>query len=432
MQEALSALGLWLLAAVCATAVRKPRRLLDVLCAGWISTVVCISVVQAHVDKHARPDRDITVANLNILHGFACDPPVPEDGDQCRVRDRIRLLIKHIIAAGCPDIVTLQENVTEPFVGLAPPVVVGPLDNTVELIQERLPALAKACGFPYQVVFDPEGATEPPVALGRGVDEELILTRYPVLHAEVFPLYSPLAPFFFRHVLFARVDHLIEPVDVFTTHLAAQADFGSEPCGVNVLPPPLQSPACPADCVAWVDTVRECQAKQMARFIETHHDIPGAGLITGDCNDEPGTNVYNQFVERGWIDSHLAAHNTECNPVTGVNCTAGREDESLLDLEVPDLNQRQRIDFIFVIKPDKDARCKGHIDPRWDKDHDGFVTGLFAAEPNPFAPACGSAPLPICWASDHSGNLLDLNCKRRREPQDKVAKGYLRDGVEER
>jgi hypothetical protein len=54
----------------------------------------------------------IEVANLNILHGFACDPPRPGEGDQCRVGDRLDLLIQHIIAAGCPDLVTLQENVT--------------------------------------------------------------------------------------------------------------------------------------------------------------------------------------------------------------------------------------------------------------------------------------------------------------------------------
>jgi len=196
------------------------------------------------------------------------------------------LLVEHIMAAGCPDIVTLQENVTEPFVGLAPPVVVGPLENTVALLREHLPVLAAACGFRYEVVFDPEGATGPPAELGRGIDEELILTRYPLVRpAEVFPLYSPLAPFFFRHVLFARIAHAVEPVDVFTTHLAADADFGTLLCGVNVLPPPDASPLCPAECVTFGNTVRECQAKQMARFIERQHDIPGAGLITGDFND---------------------------------------------------------------------------------------------------------------------------------------------------
>jgi len=360
-------------------------------------------------DKPKNKKKTVEVVNLNLLHGFACDPPVPGDGDQCRVQDRIDLLVEHIITAGCPDIVTLQENVTEPFVGLAPPVVVGPLDNTVTLIRDRLPDLEVACGFLYEVVFDPEGVTGPPAALGRGIDEELILTRYQVLHAEVFPLYSPLAPFFFRHILFARIDHDVEPVDVFTTHLAAGADFGSLPCGFNVLPPPLQSPPCPAECVAFGDTVRECQAKQMARFIEMRHDIPGAGIVTGDFNAEPGTNVYDQFVSRGWIDSHLAAGNPECNPTTGENCTAGRVDDNLSDLESLDLNQTERIDFIFVVLPQAGSKCPGVIQtsdrPRVTS------TGLFAAEPNPFAPACGAAPLPICWPSDHSGNALNLSCQ---------------------
>src|SRR5687768_14293709 len=56
-------------------------------------------------------DVAVTVVNLNILHGFACDPPVPADGDQCRVADRIDLLVQHIAAADCPDVVTLQEHV---------------------------------------------------------------------------------------------------------------------------------------------------------------------------------------------------------------------------------------------------------------------------------------------------------------------------------
>jgi hypothetical protein len=196
------------------------RQLRHMVAAGLLCTVVWSGIVQAHDGRApSRPDRDITVANLNILHGFACDPPVPDDGDQCRVKDRIALLVEHLIATGCPDIVTLQENVTASFVGLTPPVVVGPLKNTVALLRKHLSVLEQACGFRYQVVFDPEGATDFPAELGRGMDEELILTRYPVLHAEVFSLYSPLAPFFFRHVLFARIAHEIEPVDVFTTHL---------------------------------------------------------------------------------------------------------------------------------------------------------------------------------------------------------------------
>ena len=384
----------------------------------WLALHVCFGLAFTGLLAIADgDDNTVTVANLNILHGFACDPPAPGDGDQCRVEDRIDLLMQHLEAVGCPDLVTLQENVTEAFVPLAPPVQVGPLTNTVELITARLPALAEACTFPYQVVFDPEGATGPPAGQGRGIDEELILTRYPTVQAEVFPLYSPLAPFLFRHVLFARIDHPTGFVDVFTTHLAAEVDFGSLPCGVNVLQSPLMSPPCPAECVVSVDTVRECQAKQMANFIEARHDVPNPALVTGDFNAEPFTNVYNEFAgpERGWRDSHLAAGNPECDPVTGVNCTAGREDTNASDLESPALNQDRRIDYIFVVPASEGATCAGGIEPiaEDEADFDKSSTGLFAAVPNPFVDRCGSLPDAICWASDHSGNKATLVCEAK-------------------
>jgi endonuclease/exonuclease/phosphatase family metal-dependent hydrolase len=385
--------------------MRKQWLLMSVVAGLFVLSHVLVSAEPK--EKPRNKKKAIEVVNLNILHGFACDPPFPGDGDQCRVRDRVDLLVEHLIAAGCPDIVTLQENVTKAFVPLVPPVIVGPLINTVALIQDRLPRLAATCGFRYKVVFDPEGLTGSSDA--RGIDEELILTRYPVLHAEVFPLYSPLAPFFFRHALYARIDHAVEPLDVFTTHLAADSDFGSLPCGINVLPSPLESPPCPAECVVPFDTVRECETKQLVHFIETRHDIPGPAIVTGDFNAAPGSNVYNQVVSRGWVDSHLAAGNLECDPTTGLDCTAGRVDNNLSDLESPDLNQTERIDFIFVVPPEADSPCPGVIQT---SDRPGVTTtGLFAAEPNPFTSTCGAAPLPICWASDHSGNALNLNCQ---------------------
>ena len=400
-------------------------------CIGVLGVVVFVGAIQAH-GKTPR-DHDITVANLNLLHGFACDfrllltdgHEVKEEEQQCRVQDRITLLIQHIIAAGCPDIITLQENVTNEFVFLPPDpndptqvVPVGPLANTVELIRAQLNDLQTACGFRYRVVFDPEGATAtaptlPPGPIPRGVDEELILTRYAVQEAAVVPLYSPLAPFFFRHVLFARIKHPVEPIDVFTTHLAADTDLGDVLCGnVALLPLPTPPPSCPADVCQASDTVRECQAKQMAHFIETRHDIPGTGIITGDFNAPPLSNVYNEFTGRGWIDSHLKAKNAECTPDSSLNCTAGREDDNLRDLEARDLNQNVRIDYIFVMKPQRGvARCQARFDTPTDRDRDGTGTGLFASEPNPFAVECGKAPLPVCWPSDHSGNQLDLNCQ---------------------
>src|SRR5262245_27594404 len=58
----------------------------------------------------------LDIINLNILNGLQCTLPGLGDGHQSRVHDRIALLLQHIIAAGCPDLVTLQEHVTQTFV----------------------------------------------------------------------------------------------------------------------------------------------------------------------------------------------------------------------------------------------------------------------------------------------------------------------------
>jgi hypothetical protein len=105
-----------------------------------VGLLLALTIAGCHGDDDDDHDIEVTVANLNILHGFACDAPAPADGDQCRVADRIDLLIQHITAADCPDIVTLQEHVTAEFLELDPGVLVGPLANTVALTEERLPA----------------------------------------------------------------------------------------------------------------------------------------------------------------------------------------------------------------------------------------------------------------------------------------------------
>ncbi len=377
-----------------------------------LATLVALSIA-APVLGAGKPIKNkhkhVEIANLNILHGFACDPVFPEEGDQCRVVERMDRLIEEIAAAGCPDIVTLQENVTDPFVLREVGEPVGPLDDTTALIRERLPLLGAICGFEYAVVFDPLAERTPRSSpLGRGVDEELILSRYPVSRSETLGLYSALKPFISRHVLFARIEHPEGPIDVFTTHLASSGDLASEPCGVMELPPPLGD-VCPAQCEAFVDTVRECQAKQMALFVEARHDVAGPAILSGDFNAEPGSTEYREFTDRGWIDSHLAAGNAECDPLTGEQCTGGREDSDLSDLESPALHQVERIDFIFVVPPGPGARCAGKIQrfaPHPQRP--AATTGLFAATPRP---PCGPAPLPICFVSDHSGNQLNLGCQ---------------------
>lgn len=341
----------------------------------------------------------LTVANLNTLHGFACDPLFPGEGGQCRLIDRIDLLIQHL-AAICPDIVTLQEAITSRFLGLDALKVVGPLESTAHLIEERLPALAEACGFRYEVVFLPRYPR---------IDDELILTRYPPRRITFIPLYSPLRPFFTRHLLHAQIDHPIGPIDVFTTHLASGGDGGEEPCGSDpMLLPRLRPPPCPEECEA-SQTVRECQARQVALRVQAMHHGSTPAVIAGDFNFESDAPAYQELLGHGWIDSYLAAGNPECDSQTEIGCTSGRTDYALDDLESPEDNVDVRVDYTFVVPPKRKLICS--IDPAG--------TRLFADDP---AVACGPVPNPICWPSDHKGTELELNCKKGDPPVEQPRK----------
>jgi len=307
-------------------------------------------------------DDDLTVANLNLLHGLFCVP------GGCRAEDRVSLLYDWIADSGCPDVVTLQE-------------ILPSLVPILEVERET------ACPAPYEIFYE---AT-------NGVDDELVLTKYPVLDSEVRLLHLG-----FRHVTWVRLDHPIGPVDVFSTHLAAGVDQGNDPCAGS----------CPTECVtAGAVTNRDCQAVQMALFVEEKHDVDTPGAITGDFNAAPGSFVYTEFTGRGWTDTYLAAGNPECNPGTGVGCTSGRGSSDLTDLESTVANVGARIDFTFLIPPGPGSLCAATLDPASDDDADGSATRIFADDPNPFSPSCGPLPDPICWPSDHEGSEMDLNCQ---------------------
>jgi endonuclease/exonuclease/phosphatase family metal-dependent hydrolase len=260
----------------------------------------------------------------------------------------------------------------------------------------------------------------------QGTDEELILSRYPIvehdlllLHSALFTPDDPTQQFFARHVLFARINHPVGPIDVFTTHLAASEDFGENMCASLVsfpFPPgdiTFDVP-CPAECDP-SQPVRACEARQVANFVKKRHHGSLPAFITGDFNAIPGTAVYYEFVnaepDRPWVDSHLAAGKRECKPHTGVGCTAGRVAVRLdgsSELEEPARNVDERIDYIFVVPPAPEFEC--NIQKR--------KTGIFAGKPNPFMPEstqCGPLPSPICWASDHNGTMAHLRCDSASE-----------------
>ncbi len=355
-------------------------------------------------------DRRIEVVNLNLLHGFDCDPPSPAQGDQCRLGERVDLLFDHVVDAGCPDLVTLQEVIDAPFVLRGGGQAVGPLDSSLALITAGLDGAEARCGFRYELVFAPI-----PIGLIQVTDEELILSRYPVLDSETRLLHSALfvpggfPQLFARHALYVRVDHPTGPVDVFTTHLASGSDFATNACdsfadlGSGV----TARVACPAECDP-AGSVRECQARQLVLFAEERHDVAHPAFVTGDLNAEPDSPELAELLGAGWIDSHTEVAAQACG-TEGIGCTSGRS-ETGGDLEDPVLNVDRRIDYVLVLPPGEGAACAGELVPEG--------TGLFAHEPNPFAPACGPAPLPVCWTSDHSGNRAELSCDRLPRPSD--------------
>ena len=312
-------------------------------------------------------DGDVTLADLNVLHGLFC--PAPSAG--CRRADRAALL-GQFVARGCPDLVTLQE--------------ISTVAGNDQLMRT---ALTNACPSPYTVVFD---GVNP-------FDAEMIFSRHPVLSHETIALLGPL-----RKLLHARIDHPIGALDIYVTHLASGSDLSTSPCEGTFGP-------CPPECVAaGAATVRDCQAVQVASNVEATHDVGAPALLAGDFNETPGSFVYTQFASRGWSDTYLAAGNPECNVSTGVGCTSGRADEDLSDLEDPALNQTERIDFIWLIPPAAGSACTATLDDATDADGDGTATRLFADVSNPFAPSCGPLPAAICWSSDHSGVQADVNC----------------------
>lgn len=312
-------------------------------------------------------DDDVTVANLNVLHGLFCAPATV----MCRLAERIDLLGQWIVERGCPDVVTLQEVIDLPSLPLSIPT----------LVQDTL---LDICSNPYEMTY----------IRANGFDDAIVLSRHPVLDASVTLLLNN-----FRHVLHVRIDHPVGPVDVFTTHLASSSDGANNPCGAP----------CPAECVAaGAATVRQCQAEQTALLVEALHDVPGPAFLTGDMNAEPFEFEIARFTSRGWIDTYLAAGNPECNAATGIGCTGGR---SAAQMEDPALNVDERIDYVFLVPSAPGGGCADAIDGPADDDGDGVATRHFADEPNPFSPTCGAAPDPICWPADHVGVQADVNCE---------------------
>src|SRR4029434_1792684 len=118
-----------------------------------------------------------------------------QDPTQCRLDERLTLLFEHLAAIGCPDIVTLQEVLGRTSVVVLTPEgqpIMLEVVSALHLITDKLPSLTEMCGFAYTLLYAADLIDPQRGPLFQGTDEELILSRYPILKQEVRLLPSAL------------------------------------------------------------------------------------------------------------------------------------------------------------------------------------------------------------------------------------------------
>ena len=304
---------------------------------------------RGHADEQAATLEQVRIVSQNLLHGYAC----PADTESCRLQERLELFLDQLSEA-CPDLVGLQEM-------------------NEEMIATVAAALPELCDGAYEMA----GGEDP------GLDREVVLTRSPVLAAERFRLAGP-----FRSVLWVRVAAPVGVVDLWTAHLAATSDDGA-----------CTAAACPAPCTS-DDTLNSCQARQIVELADQRRVSDGVVVVAGDLNATAATPTLAAFTDAGFLDSHLEAGNPECDPLSGAQCTSGRDDESLSDLTDPSSRQTERIDYVLVERP---RRCSV-----------GDGTGVF--HPDAAAPP-DVDPGGVVFVSDHSGVVAVIDCETTRRQQ---------------
>jgi hypothetical protein len=338
------------------------RRLLVVLATGVLVVVLGATAAGAgstatapqSAPKATAPKSDLRIVTMNILHGVIC----PSETGDCQGDDRVALLGQQLRAAKCPPVVALEE------------------------ISERMYARVTAAPWikscKYKVVWH-----DMPM-----VDRELVLTTLPVTSQKLTILAGN-----FRSAYRVELRSKIGPLVMVVSHQDGDPGPGqnAQPC----------TPAdCPAPCPAEA-TIPACQTIQANALASEGGSRSAIRVLTGDFNVTATSDRYRSLVANGWVDSHLAAGNPECDPATGVACTSGRLDMVVDDLKNPASREIERIDFLFVKSP---RRCKLKFDRAGDRDKDGLGTGLFADKP------VANGPGGLAYLSDHTGVGADLSC----------------------
>lgn len=338
------------------------RRLLVIACVALATPALGVSRAPAgEAGDDVEGGDDLTVVNFNVLHGAFC----PEESENCQLPDRMELLGQRLEEAQCPDVVGLQE-----------------VSKRVYRQIERQPVI-EACD--YDIVLPRPG----------GIDQEVVLTTLKVKSTKVVRLVGN-----FRTASRVVLESDLGRVVLVVTHQDGDRDPG-EPgadatCTKKACPPPCEpgTPFLACQTTVAVDLAEDAGGKKAIR------------ILMGDFNVTPTSARMAGLVADGWIDSHLAAGNPECD-ASGVGCTSGRLDEVVDDMKNPSSRQLRRIDFMFVKPP---ARCAPVFDPDPDGDGDGLGTGIWD-DPVPDGPG------GMVFVSDHSGTSFDLSCERAESGQ---------------
>jgi hypothetical protein len=332
------------------------RKLLVVLVAGvLVAAAGPVASAGASSALRVAPKDDLRIVTMNILHGIVC-PNAPDD---CQGDDRVALLGERLQAAKCPPVVALQE-ISERMYG-------------------RITSAPWVNQCKYQIVWH-----NMPV-----IDRELVLTTLPVTSQKLTILAGN-----FRSAYRVDLRSKLGPLALVVSHQDGDPEPGdSKPC----------SPAeCPPECPAEL-TISDCQTNQAKAIASEGGGGRTIRVLTGDFNVTATSQRYESIINDGWVDSHLAAGNPECDPATGAECTSGRQDMNTDDLKNPASIETERIDFVFVKAP---RTCKVRFDTPKDRDKDGLGTGLFANTP------ASNGPGGLVYLSDHTGVGADLSCRK--------------------
>ena len=325
-------------------------RFTRVLAATFVLAAACSSNDSSGgADPDTAPDEAADVAplrvlTLNLLHGFFC----PEATDSCRAPERAQIFAEQVEAAGCPDLVGLQEIGTR--------------------LAELLPGIVETlCDGDYEMAW----------AASDKVEQQMVLSRRPIIeegHIELahFPW----------EAYWVRVVSEQGPVEFLTAHFASSAN--NPPCTPD-------DGECPPICAPGMIT-NDCHAAQVVDFFAGRTNESTLSIASGDFNATPTSPTLRTLLEAGFTDAWLAAEQPECDPQTHVGCTGGGDEpepfEGMDTQQGPGFDER--IDYVLV-RPG--PQCELGVDAE-----------AFAAQPR-------AQPLNgMWWPSDHAGVLVELSC----------------------